>query len=349
MIRIPQISVSYEGTDITADISPHLINFTYTDVLTGRSPDISLELEDSKGNWLKDWYPKKGAVLKASIFYVGEPPLDCGLFELDQFEFSFPPSTVSLGALATFITLSLRENRSEAYEEQSLKAIAETVASRNGLTLTGEIEDITIKRTTQDDQTDLEFLVRISKEYNYLVKIENGQLIFNTQEAIEKLAPAFILSSKEIKTLRLTDKREGIYKSCEISYQLGTEKEEIKFTVNDPFITDGDVLKITEKVENQEQAIEKATAALKKANSTQIEGSLTTEGINNFVAGTTFDLDGFGVFAGKYVAIEIAQTLTKNGGWESKATIRKINPETATIAGRESTPTGNQDATETEL
>jgi len=347
MIRLPQISVSYEGKDITTDISPHLISLTYTDVLTGRSSDLSLELEDREGNWLKDWYPKKGAVLKASIFYKGQPPLDCGLFQLDRFEFSFPPSTVSLGALATFITISLREKRSEAYEKQSLKAIAETIAARNGLTLTGEIKDIKIDRTTQDNQTDLEFLVRISKEYNYLVKIENGQLIFNTQEAVEKFPSAFTLSSKEIKTLRLTDKREGIYKSCEISYQLGTEKTEIKFTVSDPFITDGDVLKIKEKVENKEQAEEKATAALKKANSSQIEGSLTTEGISNFLAGTTFNLEGFGVFAGKYVAIEVAQTLTKNGGWESKATIRKINPETATIAGRESTPPVTENATTT--
>lgn len=346
-VRIPEIKVTYEGTDITADIAPYLRRFTYNDVLSESSSDLSLELEDIDGNWLQDWYPKKGAVLTATIGYKGEEPLDCGTFELDDFEFSFPPSIVTLGALATDVKLSLREKRTEAYEEQTLKGIAETLAGRHGLEVSGEIKEIKIERTTQDNQTDLEFLVRIAKEYNYLVKIENGKLIFWTQEELDKENPLFILDKTQIASLRVTDKRDGIYKACEISYQLGKEKEELKHTEEDPNIKEGDILKIKEKCETQDQAVEKAKAALKKANSTQIEGTINLEGLPDLLAGINFDLDGFGAFAGKYQVTEVTHTVTKNQGWGSRIRIRKIDPETATQAGEESTPASDNGSTET--
>ena len=347
MIRIPEITITYEGKDITTDISPYVRRFTYTDVLTEKSSDISLELEDKAGNWLKDWYPKKGSVIKATIAYQGETPLNCGLFQLDDFGFSFPPSIVTLGALATDVKLSLREKRTEAYEKQTLKDIATKVASRHGLTVKGEIKEIAIDRCTQDNQTDLEFLVRIAKEYNYLVKIENGDLIFWTQEELDKEPTLFIIDETQIASLRVTDKREGIYKSCEISYQLAKEKEELKHTEPDPNIKEGDILKIKDKCETKEQAIEKAKAALKKANSSQIEATMTMEGVADLLAGINFDLEGFGVFAGKYQVTEVTHTVTKNKGWDCRIRCRKIDPETATKAGEESTPPTQENDTAT--
>lgn len=338
MIRIPEITITYEGKDITADISAYVRRFTYTDVLTEKSSDISLELEDKAGNWLKDWYPKKGSVIKATIAYQGETPLDCGLFQLDDFGFSFPPSIVTLGALATDVKLTLREKRTEAYEKQTLKDIATKVAERHGLTVKGEIKEIKIDRCTQDNQTDLEFLVRIAKEYNYLVKIENGDLIFWTQEELDKEPTLFIIDETQIASLRVTDKREGIYKACEISYQLAKEKEELKHTEPDPNIKEGDILKIKDKCETKEQAIEKAKAALKKANSSQIEATMTLEGVADLLAGINFTLEGFGAFAGKYQVTEVTHTVTKNKGWDCRIRCRKIDPETATKAGEESTP-----------
>jgi phage protein D len=346
MIRVPEITITYEGKDITADIAPYVRRFTYTDVLTEKSSDISLELEDKTGNWLKDWYPKKGSIIKATIAYKGETPLDCGAFQLDDFEFSFPPSIVTLGALATDVKLSLREKRTEAYEKQTLKDIATKVAERHGLTLKGEIKEIKIERCTQDNQTDLEFLVRIAKEYNYLVKIENGDLIFWTQEELDKEPTLFSIDNTQIASLRVTDKRDGIYKACEISYQLASEKEELKHTEPDPNIKEGDILKIKEKCETKEQAIEKAKAALKKANSSQIEATINIEGIPDLLAGINFDLEGFGAFAGKYQITEVTHTVTKNRGWECRIRCRKIDPETAIQAGEQSTPPTESNGTE---
>ena len=84
------------------------------------------------------------------IGYSNEKLLNCGCFEIDEIEFQTPPDTLTVKALATGITKALRQNNSVAYENKSLKQIANEIAKKHNLTLVGEIDDIRVERITQN-------------------------------------------------------------------------------------------------------------------------------------------------------------------------------------------------------
>ena len=122
-VTMPDFVLSYEDKDITADVAPYLISFSYTDYLEGQSDELQVEFEDADGRWLRNWYPDQGDALSLSLGDQFTGLLSFGKFEIAEIEYNHPPSTVSLKALSTGITKSSRTLRGKAYENTTLAAI----------------------------------------------------------------------------------------------------------------------------------------------------------------------------------------------------------------------------------
>ena len=117
----PTFKLEYNKKDITKDISKYVLSINYTDFEHGQSDEIEIVFEDSDKLWQSAWIPSKGDSLRLYIGYIGEKLLNCGLFEIDEVEFQTPPDTLTVKAIATGITKSLRQKNSVAYENKSLK------------------------------------------------------------------------------------------------------------------------------------------------------------------------------------------------------------------------------------
>ena len=150
----PTFKLEYNKKDITKDISDYVLNINYTDFEHGQSDEVEIIFEDSQKLWQDAWIPSKGDNIRLYIGYVGEKLLNCGVFEIDEIEFSTPPDILIVKAIATGITKSLRQNNSVAYENKNLKQIANEIAKKHNLTLVGEIDDIRVERITQNKQRD---------------------------------------------------------------------------------------------------------------------------------------------------------------------------------------------------
>ena len=217
------------------------------------------------------------------IGYVGEKLLNCGIFEIDEIEFSTPPDVLIVKAIATGITKSLRQNNSVAYENKNLKQIANEIAKKHNLTLVGEIDDIRVERITQNKQRDLTFLKTLAEQYGYIFKITDNQLVFyKTQKLIDANNP------KTGKTITATAKNESCVK--------------------------GDTLKLSQRVENKQQALIKAKAALSKGNHT-IEGSIDMMGNPYLIAGLNVEMKDVGHFSGKYHITQATHSIDRNSGY----------------------------------
>ena len=107
--RYAEISLTYSGKDISRDIAPYLLSFTYTDNSSDKADDISLTLEDRERLWIADWFPKKGDTVKASIILHNceaenrTESLPCGTFEVDQIECYDPPNQITIKAVSTLV------------------------------------------------------------------------------------------------------------------------------------------------------------------------------------------------------------------------------------------------------
>ncbi len=323
-VRTPVFFIEYETKDITAHISPFALSVTYTDHEHGKSDEIDIQIEDRDHLWKSSWYPAKGDVLKLKIGYESEGLLPCGSFEIDEIEMSSPPDTVSLKGLGTNIKKALRQENTTAYENKTLKAIAEEIAGKHGFTLVGEVKDIRVKRITQKQERDLSFLKRIAEEYGYVFKIADNKLVFYEIGKLESASAVYAVDRKDLLSFNLRDKTHNIYKACLISYHDPKKKGLITHTVSADGIVKGDILKLNDRCENKEQAIVKATAALKAKNGGQIEGSLTVIGNPKLVAGSNITLTGLYTLNGIYHILTSKHVIERLSGYRTELEVKRV-------------------------
>ena len=318
---ITKYAILYNNKNITNDISRFMLSLTYNDKTQGESDDIEIELEDKDGLWQNSWYPEKGAKITMSI-----GNLKCGVFEIDEIEVKGPPDTVSIRAMATGVTNSLRTTKSDAHENKTLKQIAEKIAQKNGLTVSGDIPEITIGRVTQNQETDLAFLKRISQSYGIVFSVRENTITFTSIYGLEQRSSSLKLDKTEITRYSIKDKANGMVKSASVKsknpkknssvstnleYQGWLKTEGYKY----PDVVNKDAYVTHTRVENKQQADAKAKAIMHTSASNQQEGSFDFDGNELAVAGNNFDLSGFGVLSGKWNILNSSHKLYKSGGY----------------------------------
>ncbi len=329
----PVIKVTYNNKDITQDISNYLLSFTYVDKVEGETDELTITLEDTDLLWQGEWYPEKGAKLIAEFGYNTEL-VSAGTFEIDEIELTGPPDTVTIRALAAAVTGTLRTVRSQAYEKTTLQKIAETIASRNKLTIIGDIEAINFERVTQNRETDLSFLRRIAAEYGTVFSVRGEQLVFTTIYDLEEASSVKEVDKTELIGFGIKDKTSSTFNVAKVTYHdpvtktvvdAEYQKEEkvnadgVAFTE----ITKGDTKVIHSKAENKQQAELKAKAALHNANSRQQEGRINLPGSPLLVAGNNFELTGLGMLSGKYHIISSSHSISRSG-YTTELEIKKV-------------------------
>ena len=83
MINRASLILTYDGVDISADVSDCLEDFSVTQALGGKADDLQVTVENIDGLWTGAWFPSKGAELTAKIhaeFLGAKKQLDCGTF-----------------------------------------------------------------------------------------------------------------------------------------------------------------------------------------------------------------------------------------------------------------------------
>lgn len=314
----PTFKLIYENRDITADVSSYVLGIDYTDHEHGQSDEIQIQLEDSGKLWQCDWYPGKGDTLSLQIGYESEKLLNCGNFEIDEIEYSSPPDVITLKALSTNIKKALRQENSVAYENKSLKQIAQEVAARHNLKLVGNIMEVKVKRITQDKEKDLTFLKNLAEQYGYIFKVADNKLVFYETEKLKSAKAATILTKQDLSTITLSEKTHQRYRACAISYLNPDSKTVISSIIRAEGVVNGDLLKLNTRCENKEQAILQAQAALSKKNASKMEGSISLIGTPHLVAGSNIELKGIGNFSGKYHLKQVKHSINKTSGYTTK-------------------------------
>jgi phage protein D len=310
----PTYKIEYNKKDITKDISDYVLNINYNDYEHGQSDEIEIIFEDSEKLWQNAWIPSKGDTLRLYIGYANEKLLNCGLFEIDEIEFSTPPDTLTVKAIATNITKSLRQKNSVAYENKTLKQIATEIAKKHDLTLVGEVEDIRVERITQNKERDLKFLKTLAEQYGYIFKITDNQLVFYKTQKLIDANSAKIIYRNECSRISFTDKTSRYYKAVTVSYHNPKTGKTITATAKNDKCVKGDTLKISERVENKQQALIKAKAALAKGNHT-IEGSIDLMGNPYLIAGLNIEMKDVGYFSGKYHITQANHSISRSNGY----------------------------------
>lgn len=320
-VRVPRVKIVYEGKDITQDISKYLLSVQYTDNESKESDEISFTLEDKHGLWKSDWLPQKGDKVSLSIGY-DDNLLDCGKFTVDEIEMSGPPDIVVLRALAAGTNSPLRTKNSRAYEGQTLRQIAKSVADKYGYKIVATdgsaslLDNIRVERVTQDRETDLAFLERIGQDYGVVFNLKDTNLVFTSIFDMEKGSPVIELRRTDLIRYNVKDKATKVYKKARVKHKQVKSNQEITVFYEEKKTdqtSSEDTLEIKTRVENVQQAEAKAKAKLHDANRKGQEANFSIPGNPIMVAGNNFDLLDMGGLSGKYHVKKSSHNVSASG------------------------------------
>lgn len=331
-----RVKVEYEGEDITNDISQYLLDFNYRDT-ENVSEDIEINLENRDALWMRDWFPSRGDKIKPTIEIIDEEgnveELPCGRFEIDDLSAKGPPDRVSIKGISVLLSNEAKDTKkSQAWEKLTYKKIATEIASRNGYEAIFNIEDKNDKeydKLDQNSESDIEFLLRISDELNFGVKIEDVQIIISDEEYYEKMDPiitiyfqdmeerkkgieknvGFVLKSYDLKQSALTS-----YSSCELNYKDPKSGELISVTVeNEKEQVTGKVLRLNQKVKSEKEAEDICRKALEKQNKETNPARFSIAPRIPLSAKSIVEIKDFGVFDGRYLVNSVGHNISSSG------------------------------------
>lgn len=332
-VQKPDFSLFYAKTNITADIEPHLIELTYTDYLEGQSDELSVKFEDISGKWIRQWFPTQGDKLSASIGYANEQLVDIGSFEIDEIEYEYKPSSITLRALSTGISKANRTLQPKAYEKTTLAQIVAVVAKRLKLKVVGKIKHIPIQRVTQYQERDVEFLSRLAREYHHSFKIVGEQLVFTDKAELGTSAVVAELDESQCTNIRLRDRIKDTAKQVDVSgfdsngkkvVKKSKKKKALRKNVKQAKASSEDTLKIVTRGESVEQVDARGQAALDAQDEDQSAGEITVIGNPKLVAGSTILLRNLGIFSGKYLIKSSRHAIVRRQGYTTSIEVRMI-------------------------
>lgn len=314
-MRQTSIKILYNNKNISKALAPYLLAFSYTDNSSGEADDIQLTLENTQHLWEGDWLPEKGDSIEAAVVARGFrfdsngqeliEQLYCGYYEVDEININTPPSTITIKAISTCDSTSLRsEENTKAWESVHLKAIAEDIAQRAEMDLKYLAKHLPFYlRRDQSKQSDLAFLEELCSRDALSLKVTcDSLIIFDEQQQEQGQAVAvFDMGVADVLRYSFKSKTRDVYRACLVQYTDTRTNETTKclFEPPNPVLT-GQLLKINEKVESLADAERLARARLRAKNVKENTASLEVVGDTRLVAGTVIEIGHVGKFSGRY-------------------------------------------------
>lgn len=315
----------FNGKNVTKKLARYLHSVTFTDVLSGSSDSISVDLYDVDMIWLTDWYPTKGDRIEGGILFRDWEKKGSltskayGKFVLDSIRFSGGPLKCSFGGLAIPEDRSFKtRERTQTWEYVSLSEIADEIASRYDLKLMYDAEDFFIESIEQTYRTDSDFLYSTVKSYGLKMKVYNFAIVIFDGNTLESMPVVAKLNRKDFEDddWDYADELEGTYTGATISYKTDEEdgkSSEIRLEVGN---TDGDharVLNINQQCADYWEAECKARAKVNEANEkmTTIKCSLWRHEL--LYSGQCVKVEGLGRANGKYCIDKVTTTISASG------------------------------------
>jgi phage protein D len=335
LARRAYLTVDYSGVDISKEVSADLLSFTYTDNASGEADNISISLKDEKKKWGGPWFPTKGDVINASIHTLNwrkdgdKQKLPCGRFFVDEPGYSGRPRVMTIDAISAPLDGNFSDTeRSRSWRNITLKAIANDIAKRAGLSLQciGK-NNPKYSNIQQSETADSAFLSDLCEKAGLAMKVTDSKIVIFDEEEFEKRPSiaTYEESNDSVKSYSFkTSLSHTAYAGVNVKYydaKLG-RKIEFLYAVRDIEKGKDKVYQLNAKVKTGEEARKLAQKTLRKLNKKEYTATISVVGNIELLGGSCIDLKSFGAFDGKYY-IEKA-THNVGSGYTTDLELRKV-------------------------
>lgn len=326
----PVVEIVYNGRDISADISPYLVRWRFTDRMSGEADTLDIELGEARADvtrWLDAWYPDKGVEIVARFGWSHQDLVPAGAFDVDEIAVESPPLTIRIRAQSAGVSRAVRTRLGKAYENTTLSGILGQIAGRVGARLAGRIDpDPAIDRATQYQETDWQFALRLAREYGYTIKLADNNKALAVARLADDQPPVRTLAPGDITRLSYRDQitdmpsRVTVRHHDEHTGRLVVAGLEAK---RQPDATAADERKLSRRAKTPADAEARARAeGLRHAlDKTSLEIDLPGDPL--LAAGLAVDMTGPGRLRGRYVITEARHDISR-GGYTTALQLKRI-------------------------
>lgn len=320
----PGFMVIANDANITAVIAQKFISMTITDMVGFESDALEIVLADDPTNPIE--MPPEGAELTVSLGYDGALT-NMGLFVVDEIELNGWPANMVIRGRASVQTeskqgkTSLLTQKSRSWTQgTTIEAIVKKIADEHGLTpqVSDALKSLTIPHMDQTDESDLSFLVRLSRRYDAVCKPSGGKLLF-VKRGESDLQPVTVLSTQCSSYTMTRSKRES--PGTVIAYwhsKKQAKKNEVKVGDGEP------VRRLRHWYADEATAKSAAQSELDARKRGEDKLSLSLPGNTSYSAEAPLITAGFrqGV-DGDWVICSVTHTLDKNTGYSCQIEAEK--------------------------
>jgi len=280
--------------DVTETISKNLISLSLIDEIGISADEVTIKVKNDFKR------PKYGDELK--IFIQGKY---YGIYIVQTT--TKTQSDLTIKATATNFTNSLKKKHNRSFENIKVCELISKFASENNLEYKCDI-DFTFRHLAQTDESDLNLLVRLSKQLNAQFNIKNNKIIFiKTKQENENL-PKFNIDIKEAINYSIKYNAKIIYNSVRAIYHNTKEnkQKEIIYGSGEPQFV------IQDSFKNEAEAYKRAKSYYEILNKGSVTGNITIPG-KEVRAGGILVLSGFNEDDGEYSIKRVTHNLSASG------------------------------------
>lgn len=200
-MRTPICILTADDKPLNVHITARIISVKVTDNRADEADQLEISLDDSDGALE---LPKRGVKINCKFGWRGGSLHDKGDFTVDECSWGGPTDTLTIRASAADFKSGIKSAKSKSFHGKTLGEIANSIANANKLKLniSKELSDISIQHIDQTNESDMNFLKRLSKQNGAEMTIKKGKLL------IFKAGSGLTASGKPLASITLT-KRTG--------------------------------------------------------------------------------------------------------------------------------------------
>lgn len=175
-------SLTLDGNDLADKINPRLISLRLSEKRGEEADTLEIVLHDSDNQLA---IPPDGARLNLALGWDRGTGMATGLvskgsFKVDELTWSGPPDQLTITARAADFHGSFRKRKTKIWNETTLGAIVNLIATANGYTprCHPDLADEEITQAEQHNKSDMAFLRDLGRRYDAVATVKGGALIF---------------------------------------------------------------------------------------------------------------------------------------------------------------------------
>ncbi len=321
-----ELDVKYNNSPFTGQVGAEIESLTYVDSAADNSDNIDITINAQDSKWLKGWMPEKGATITSGLIGKyweggrGSHRLSCGLFVLDDINYSDAPSTLQIGGVSKPSDENFSElEREYIWKNTSIRRIGKTIAGRYGLSFSYDADDYAIECDEQD-ATDSSYYNGLCKDYGLILKVYARRLWVYDREKYKEKPSVKTFDQNDIRrgSLSYSTTLSGTYTGGYFNYTDPDKDMDITCSVGGGTHTKN----VSRRATSVFDASVQLCAEINNANHGKTKLKFSVDGEWTVSAGNCIRLVGYGSgktggLNGKYFVDKVTHKITVTGGFVS--------------------------------